>query len=361
MPDTNLNEINKVTIAPHISSGDSVTRMMWLTAFALLPAALYSVYAFGMKTALAYLVSVSAAVAADFIAQLVTGRRLRAYDGSAAITGLLVVMVLPAGLPLWLPAAGSAFAVLVAKQVFGGLGVNLFNPAMAGRMFMLLAWPAYVRTGWSVSQSGSIDASRLTWYAMLPQEALDRLAGIAGSQTMPDTGRLVLDYNGSFSSMYDFFVRKNVLKSLFMGNAGGNTGDIALLLIILGGLFLLWKKIISWHIPFSFIGSLAAASYLYYHFRGISYPGFMTLLHIATGGVILGAVFIATDPVTSPLTPRGMFIFGSFCGLITFAVRIFGWFPEGVTESILVMNAAVPLIDRFVRPSVFGLPGKSQA
>lgn len=347
--------INAISVAPHIKSGDSTRRIMWTVILSLLPAVIYSGYIFGRHQFLSYAVSIASAAAVETVSQLVTGRKIRIMDGSAVITGILLAMNLPPSLPLWMPAAGSAFSVLVAKQIFGGLGLNLFNPALAGRAFLLLAWHAQLRTGWYVGQAGNIAAEKLTYYAVLPQQSLDIVSGAWQAGTVYSAPGSCPGYTASLQSMYDFFINGKILKSLFIGNAGGYSGEISVLLVIAGGLFLMWRKIISWHIPLSFIAALTLSFYFYYHYRGMPYPGFLTFIHLMSGGVMLAVFYMATDPVTSPLTAKGMIIFGFSCGLLVFAVRIAGFYPEGPTMAILLMNAFVPFIDRITRPAVFGL------
>jgi len=163
------------------------------------------------------------------------------------------------------------------------------------------------------------------------------------------------EYNIPLDSIYSFLLNNDILESLFIGNIGGCIGETSVLLILIGGLILIFRRIITWHIPVSFIGTIAIVSYIYYYFLGFAYPGFVVMLHIFSGGVFLGAFFMATDLVTSPVSGIGMIIFGIGCGLLTFTIRALGGYPEGVSYSILIMNAVVPLIDRFTKPSVFGV------
>jgi electron transport complex protein RnfD len=255
------------------------------------------------------LVCVLVGVSAEAAFQYFIKKEIKVMNGSAVITGLLVGMNVPPHVPVWMPAIGTIFAVIIVKELFGGLGHNIFNPALAGKAFMAASWPVYMTT--------TID------------------------------GR---DGNLAFA------VENNILKPLFIGNTGGCIGEASVLFIFIGGLILIFRRIIRWHIPVAFIGTVAVISYLYYYILGFTHPEFAAIFHIFSGSVFLGAFFMATDLVTSPVSGIGMIIFGIGCGLLTFTIKVFGGYPEGVVFSILIMNAVVPLIDRFVKPGVFGIP-----
>ncbi len=346
--------------APHIMSGDSTGRIIWTVAAAMLPALAYSSFIHGINTLLLILVCAASAVAAEILFQLVTGRRITAADGSAAVTGLVLAMTLPPLLPLWMAAAGSCFAVIAAKQLFGGLGRNLFNPALAGRALLFVIWSGSMRTAWNVTSEGNIPAEKLTSYGIIPQQALDVITSTPPGEGMYNAATVIPWFTESFTAFYDFMIGQNILKALFAGNSGGLTGEAAVILVLAGGVFLLWRGVITWHIPFSFLISLSFASYFFYSFTGSVSPGFITFIHIISGSVIPAAFFMAADPVTSPLTGRGMVIFGTGCGIFTFIIRSAGFYPEAAFWAILLMNAAVPLIDKITKPPVFGLNRSSK-
>jgi electron transport complex protein RnfD len=242
-------------------------------------------------------------------------------DGSAALTGLFLAYNLPSSLPIWMACVGSFFAIAVAKQAFGGLGRNIFNPALAGRAFLLIAWSKYMTT-------------------------------FSKPLTYPDSVTcatpLMLLKEGKAENIYQAGLG---YLDLFLGNRPGCIGEVCIALLLAGAIFLLWRRIISWHIPFSFIFTLGALSWLW----GGSLVGQADILFsVMAGGIVLGAFFMATDYVTSPLTRKGQLIFGFGCGLLTFIIRKWGGYPEGVSFAILMMNAAVPLLDRFCRPRIYG-------
>ena len=346
--------------APHIKAGASIKGILWTAVAAMIPAVLYSSYIHGINTLILYAVCAASSVTAEALFQLVSRRRFSAADGSAVITGLLLAVTLPPSFPLWPAAAGSCFAVIIAKQLFGGLGRNLFNPALAGRAFLFIFWSGSMRTAWNITAEGNIPADKLTYFGTVPQQALDVITGTSPVEGVYCASTVIPWFTESFSSFYDFMIGQNILKSLFTGNYGGYAGEAGAALLLAGGIFMLWRGIITWHTPFSFIAALALVSYCYYAYTGAPCPGFITFLHIMSGGVIPAAFFMAADPVTSPLTGRGMIIFGAGCGVITFIIRYAGFYPEGVFWAVLIMNAAVPLIDRITRPAVFGLSRSSK-
>ncbi len=360
MIETGSTEIKGDLHAPHIMSGDSIGRIMRATAAAMIPALLYSSFIHGIHTLLLCLVCAASSVFSEALFQVAARRRITVTDGSALVTGLLLAMTLPPDFPLLGAAAGSGFAIIVAKQLFGGLGLNLFNPALSGRAFLFIIWSGSMRTAWNITGTGNIPAEKLTWYGTIPQQALDIITGTLPGEGMYSTGTVIPWFSESFTSFYDFMVGGNILKALFAGNYGGLTGEAALVLVLAGGLFILWRGIITWHIPVSFISALSLSSYGFYIYTGSPSPGFITFIHVMSGSVIPAAFFMAADPVTSPLTGRGMFLFGAGCGILTFIIRIAGFYPEGAFWAILLMNAVVPLIDSITRPRVFGLSGNQK-
>jgi len=354
MPEAKEKSLLKISVPPHIRTNDSISRIMWtVTSVLMLPAA-YSIYIFGLHVFLIYVACVVSGISAEAAFQFLMKRKIKVLNGSSVITGLLVAMNVPPHSPLWMPALGTVFAVVIVKEFFGGLGFNIFNPALAGRAFMMTSWPVLMTTGWNKFPSGMVNAERLAQPGAVPQGVLDVITNATPLTVLKQGGILVSDYNIPADNLYNLFIKNITIKSLMTGNTGGCIGEVSALLILVGGLILMWRKIISWHIPVSFIGTVALMSYFYYFKIGFSFPGYIVLIHVLSGGLLLGAFFMATDMVTSPISAKGMFIFGTGCGLITFAIRVLGGYPEGAGYAILIMNSAVPLIDRLTKPSVFG-------
>jgi electron transport complex protein RnfD len=246
-------------------------------------------------------------------------------DGSAALTGLLLGMTLPSSSPWWMVVVGSLIAIVLGKQIYGGLGHNLFNPALVGRVVLLISWPVQM-TAWVKPTplfTGALDAvTTASPLGILKVEGVAKLANL------------------------------NLLDSL-LGNVAGSIGEISVLALLVGAIFLLWKKYITWHIPLSFIGTVGILSGVFWLLDPSQYAS--PLFHLCNGGLMLGAFFMATDYVTAPVTDRGRVIFGIGCGLLTAVIRIFGVYPEGVAFAILLMNAFSPLIDRYTKPTPFGM------
>ncbi len=294
-------------ISPHIRDKRTVKEIMWYVVIALLPAVAAGVYFFGFSSLLIIIASVLSAVLTEYIIQKLLKKPITITDGSAVITGLLVALVIPPGVPLWLPVLGSFLAIAIAKHAFGGLGCNIFNPALIGRAFLVISFPVLMTT----------------W--ILPD-------GVTGATPLG----LLKQGIAQTASNWD----------LFIGNIGGCIGETSALALLIGGLFLLYKKIISWHTPVGYIGTVALLSSVFGH---------DPLFNVLAGGIMIGAFFMATDYVTSPLTNNGRLIFGIGCGLLTVIFRMLSSMPEGVMYSILLMNIVTPLIDRYVRPKRFGV------
>lgn len=301
-----------VSASPHLYSAESSQKIMWLVSLSLVPAGLAGVFIFGINSLWAILVSISSAVFTEAAIQKLRRTEVTISDGSAALTGLLLAYCLPPTFPLWQVAVGAIVAVAIGKQAFGGLGQNIFNPALIGRAFLLAAWPTQMTT----------------W--ILPWRSFDAITG-ATPLAEGFAGVAYLD--------------------LLIGNRGGSIGEGCILALLAGGLLLLIFGYISWQIPFSFIATVGIFTWI---FGGEGLFSGQWLLHILSGGLILGAFFMATDYVTSPLTNKGRLIFGFGCGLFTSVIRIWGGYPEGVCYAILLMNAATPLIDRYTKPRRFG-------
>jgi len=325
-----------VTTSPHIRKDVSVKRVMADVLIALAPASLVGVYFFGFRSALVLAVCVVAAMAAEALTQKIFKWELTIGDCSAVVTGLLLGLNLPPGVPLWIAAVGSVFAIVIAKLAFGGLGKNIFNPALAGRVMLLAAWPVAMTKGWLKpewwKQSG---------FSFWDFGVADRF-GVAVDVISSATP---LVKGGAQADPY-------TLLDLFIGRVGGCIGETSALALLIGAAYLIYKRHIYWQLPVSFVATTGILMLIFGGAEGYFTGDF--LMHLFAGGLILGAFFMATDMVTSPITIRGQIIMGIGCGLLTFLVRLKGGPPEGVSYSILLMNAATPLIDRYTVPRRFG-------
>lgn len=304
-----------VSVSPHIQAKSSVASIMWKVVFALVPALLGSVYFFGLRSLLVVGVCIIASMLSEYIVQLFRKQPSSLDDGSAVLTGLLIAFNLPVTIPVWMAAFGCIFAVVIVKHLFGGLGNNILNPALAGRAFLLAAYPVEMTT-WV--KPGSLTVTGATPLAIV-KESLDV----------------------SIPSYMDMFI----------GNIGGCLGETSAMLLLLGALYLLFTRVITVYIPFSYIGTVVLLSFV---FGGPSLFTGDVLFHLLSGGLMLGAFYMATDMVTSPITNKGCVFFGIGCGILTVSIRLWGGYPEGVSYSILIMNLCVPLIDRYVKPRVYG-------
>jgi electron transport complex protein RnfD len=324
-----------VSSSPHLHDGQSIAGIMRLVIIALLPATLFSIYIFGLHALRVIVLSVASALIFEALSQRIMGRPVRIRDFSAALTGLLLALNLPATSPWWLVVVGSFFAIVVAKQIYGGLGYNLFNPALVGRVVLLISFPVQMTARW-------VSPSRWGMDAVTTATPLGRI-----KESLLSQGRI--DLNLSQQEWLD----------LLLGNRAGCLGEVSVVLLLAGGIYLIAKRIISWHTPVAFIGTVWVLTGIFHLVDPARYadPSF----HVVTGGLFIGAFFMATDYVTSPITGKGMLIFGAGCGLITVVIRLFGAYPEGVSFAILFMNAVTPLIDRYVKPKVFGAEGRKAA
>lgn len=297
-----------VSLSPHVRDSASTRRIMLQVCLALLPALAFGVWAFGLYALLVVALSVASAVGTEALVQRCLKRPIAISDGSAAVTGLLLGLTLPPEAPWYVPVFGAVFAIFIAKQVFGGLGDNFVNPALAGRAFLLACWPVEMT---SYPNPFAVDA-------------------LTSATPLADAG---------------FAQSAAALQNAYLGLVPGTIGETCKLALLLGAAYLLLRRVIDWRIPVAYLGSLALLSWAF---------GENGLLAIGLGGAILGAFFMATDYVTSPITPWGKLVYGVGCGLITFAIRTWGAYPEGVTYAILLMNVAAPLIDRGFRPRKYG-------
>ncbi len=313
---------NKLVVSPspHIHSGDTIAKNMYGVLIALVPAFIVSLYVFGLDAFVLTLASVVFCIITEYVVQrFMFKKEPTIMDGSAVITGVLLAFNVPSNLPLWILAIGAIIAIGVGKMSFGGLGNNIFNPALLGRVFLLISFPAQM-TSWPLPST---------------IEAVD---GVTAATVLEN-----IKYNpGALPSISD----------MFFGLESGSIGEMSVMALLLGLIYMLWKKIITWHIPVSILLTVAV-------FAGGMYlidpsPVNNPLIHLLSGGLMLGAVFMATDYATSPLTHKGMIIYGIGIGVVTMCIRLWGAYPEGVSFAILLMNALTPLINNYVKPKRFG-------
>jgi electron transport complex protein RnfD len=333
-----------LTPSPHIRDGMSIKGVMYAVVISLIPAAAGAVYFFGMRALVIIVLASVSALLTEAACQKAMKRKVTISDGSALVTGILLAFNVPPGVPYWLPVVGSVFAIAVAKIPFGGLGYNPLNPALAARAFLLASWPVSMTAAWTEPSRGSLSGiSAITTATPLGVFKYARGLVVDPASTAQDVSRASA-YLGELYSGPS-------LRNLFLGNVGGCVGETSVLLLLVGAAYLLIRGIICWRIPLSFIGTVALLTWVLGG-KGVfdGYP----LFHMLSGGLMLGAFFMATDMVTSPVTPKGKLIFGVGCGIITSIIRLLGGYPEGVSYSILIMNITVPLIDRYTRPKKLG-------
>lgn len=307
----------KLTVAssPHIRGNFRTNRIMMDVVIALMPALFVGIWKFGVQALILTLVTIGSAVAAEWLYSVITRSRNTVVDCSAVVTGLLLAMTLPSTVPYWQAAIGSVFAIVIVKALCGGLGQNIFNPALAARAFMLLLWPVSMVRYMEPGVDGVTAATPLHHMVMpaLPEQS-------------------ILD--------------------MFLGNTPGSIGEISALGLLIGGAYLVYRKVISVRIPAAYLGTVAVLTLV---FAKTEEPLMWMLYSLVSGGVMLGAIFMATDYATSPVTPKGQIIYGIGCGALTVLFRYYGLFPEGVTYAILLMNACVWVIDRYTAPRRFGV------
>ena len=326
------NRLLTVSMSPHVHSGNSVNKIMYGVVIAMLPALAVSLFYFGLGALQMTLIAVASCLLFEWLIQkyLLKGKT-SITDGSALVTGILLAFNVPSSLPWWMMVIGSLVAIGVAKMSFGGLGNNPFNPALVGRVFLLISFPVEM-TSW-------------------PKPIINNLV-LVDAQTGATPLALIKEGLKNGEPLGDLMNKIPDIWHLFLGEMGGSLGEVSALALLIGGIYMLMKKIITWHIPFSVLGSVALFTGILHIIEPNAYadPGF----HLLAGGIMLGAIFMATDMVTSPMTPLGQIIFGTGIGVITVLIRVFGAYPEGVSFAILIMNAFVPLIDKACKPKRFG-------
>lgn len=304
-----------VSSSPHIRVENTIQKVMLDVVIALLPATIGALYYFRMNAAKVILLSVLTAVISEAIFQKITKKPITINDLSAVVTGLLLAFNIPASAPWWIPVLGSIIAIVVVKQFFGGVGHNFMNPALAARIMLMISYTGRM-TAWVKPGADAVSGAT-------------PLSFIKGVSEVP----------GNAPKLFD----------MLLGNIGGSLGETSAILLILGGIYLIYRGIISWHIPAIYVGTVAAITLVYSGFN----PTFM-LYHLLAGGLMLGAIYMATDYASAPVTPKGRIFFALGCGILTSVFRLYGGYPEGVGFSILLMNIAAPLIEKYTAPRVFG-------
>lgn len=307
-----------ISSSPHLRDSSTTRRIMIDVVIALLPAVIFGAYFFGLRTLLVIAVTVLACVASEYIVRKIMKREETIGDFSAVVTGLLLALNLPPTIPLWIAAVGGVIAIVIVKQLFGGLGQNFMNPALGARVILLISWAGYM-TGWVAPGTDAVSSA--TPLGILKEGAEASAAALPG----------YLD--------------------LFIGNVGGCIGETSVLALLIGAIYLILRRVITLEIPLTFIGTVALFTWI---FGGNTLFTGDFVYHILSGGLMLGAFFMATDYVTSPVTRKGKIIMGIGCGLLTAVIRLYANYPEGVSFAIIIMNVVVPLIDRYTVPKSFG-------
>lgn len=318
-------DILSVSTSPYIRSGDSVSKIMWTVNLALAPAAIFGVVYFGMPAFINIIVAIAAAVGAEYAVQKIRKVKVTAFDGSAFLTGLLLAMCVSSEMPYYMTAIGSIIAIVIAKHSMGGLGHNIFNPAHIGRAALMVSWPV----------------AMTTWPSMTTKADVVTSATPLGILKLQGYSELVSTFGGQ-SELY---------RAMFLGTRNGSIGETCTILLILGGVYLIHKKIVNWQIPLVMIGTVGILTWIF------GPEGYFTgdaLFHMMAGGLVIGAFFMATDMVTIPITKKGQIIFAVGAGILTTLIRLKGGYPEGVCYSILLMNSVTPLIDLAIKPRIYG-------
>ena len=311
-----------VSPSPHIRGRDTTASIMFEVLIALTPATVWGIYVFGTRALLTVLVCMATAILTEGLLELLLHRKVTVNDGSAAVTGLLLAMCLPVTLPLWQAALGAMFAIAVVKQLFGGIGKNFMNPALAGRAFLMLAFTA-----------------NMTHFTAAYDRVWLSAADCVASAT-------------PLAPLKQGLLPEATLTDLFLGKTGGCIGEVSAALLLAGGIYLLLRRVITWHIPVAYLATVTLLSLIFPRIAGA--PLQSVAAELCTGGLMLGAFFMATDYVTSPVTRGGKLVFGIGCGALAVFIRYFGGYPEGVSFAILIMNSLVWYLDRAFRPRVYG-------
>lgn len=324
-----MSNLLTVSPSPHVHTDDSTRKIMYRVVYALIPALIWSVFVFGLDALRVTAIAIVACLGIEYVIQKYLMKvKPSIYDGSALVTGVLLAFNVPASIPWWIIIIGAIASIGIGKLSFGGLGSNIFNPALVGRVFLLISFPVQM-TNWPVNQQSGVDGVTAATPLGILKEGL--MNGTPVSQLLPELP--------STSDM-------------LLGNISGSLGEISALVLILGGLYMLYKKVITWETPVSIIGSVAVVASIFWIVDPESYVN--PVYHLFSGGLMLGAIYMATDMVSSPMTSRGQIIYGVGIGVITILIRLFGAYPEGISFAILIMNAFTPLINNYVKPKRFG-------
>jgi Na+-translocating ferredoxin:NAD+ oxidoreductase subunit D len=324
----------KISGSPHVHTSNSTPSIMYGVVYAMIPAMLVSFYFFGLDAVRVILISVIGCMAVEYLVQkYLLKSEITVFDGSAIVTGVLLAFNVPSNLPWWILIIGAIVSIGIGKMSFGGLGKNIFNPALVGRVFLLISFPVQM-TSWPVPQPGFKMPLADAITGPTPLGILKE--GLAGGKTVEEI-------------MPDI---PNYVDNLMTGFQGGSLGEVSAIALLLGALYMFYRKIITWHIPLSYLGSAVIFSGILW----LANPGYYVdpLFHVVTGGMILGVFYMATDMVSSPMSAKGQLIFGAGAGILTILIRVYGAYPEGVSFAILIMNAFVPLIDMAFKPKRFG-------
>ena len=324
-----MDKLFTVSPSPHIFSGDSTRKIMYRVAIALLPALLWSVFIFGLDTLRVTSIAVGACLGVEYIIQkYLMKQKPSISDGSALVTGILLAFNVPSGLPWWIIVIGAVTAIGIGKMSFGGLGCNIFNPALVGRVFLLISFPVQMNTWPSIAIDGVDSITSATPLSLIKEGLAKGMPVSEMLESMPPVSDLLLGYSG------------------------GSLGEMSALLLIIGGIYLMIRKVITWHIPVSVIATVILVSGVFWFSDPVEYIN--PVYHILTGGLMLGTIFMATDMVSSPMTPKGQIIYGVGIGIITICIRLFGAYPEGISFAILIMNAVTPILNMYCKPKRFG-------
>ena len=327
-----MDKLLQVSGSPHVHGNESVKKIMWSVVIALLPALAVSVFYFGLPVLILTLVSIATCMLTEYLIQrFMLKGNVSITDGSAVITGLLLAFNVPSNLPVWILMIGAFVAIAIAKMPFGGLGKNPFNPALVGRVFLLISFPVQMTT----------------WPKPTPVWSF----GAADVITGPTPLGILKEGVKNGQAVNDLVSEMPSYVDMLLGQMGGSFGEVSAIAILIGAIFLLIRKVITWEIPVSFLLTAFLFAGIFYLVDSTTYVN--PCFHLVTGGMMLGACFMATDMVTSPTSRGGMLVFGAGCGLLTIIIRLFGAYPEGVSFSILIMNALVPLINKGFKPKTY--------
>ena len=336
---------NKLIISssPQWRDNESIPKIMWTVNATLVPIWAFSIYLYGFPAFWITFLAIISAIITEHIITKLLHKPSTISDGSAVVTGILLAFNLPPDVPFWIPIIGSFVAIAIGKQIFGGLGNNPLNPALVGRAFLMASWPVEMTSKWLAPHGGTL--SGLTLQGFTGATPLN-IYKINLAAIKADTTEINIAATKAINGLYANW------QKLFIGNIGGCIGETSALLILLGGLFLIYKKYIDWRVPFTYILTVGFLGWMFGGYQGLFSGNF--LFHIFSGGLFLGAFYMLTDMVTSPVTKKGRIIFAAGAGVIAITIRLAGGYPEGVSYSILLMNLVVPLIDRYVKPTKFG-------